>query len=59
MGYLYWQLLYQRQIMREDYVASYGIVPLPYTQRSDDIKRPEVLVNSIFVLIIVFMQKLY
>ncbi|EGZ23911.1 hypothetical protein PHYSODRAFT_481240 [Phytophthora sojae] len=42
MGYLYWQLLYQRQIMREDYVASYGIVPLPYTQRSEDISRPAI-----------------
>lgn len=47
MGYLYWQLLYQRQIMREDYVASYGIVPLPYTQRSEDISRPAVLVTLI------------
>jgi hypothetical protein len=28
--------------MREDYVASYGIVPPPYTQRSKDIDRPEV-----------------
>ncbi|GMF13477.1 unnamed protein product [Phytophthora lilii] len=43
MGYLYWQLLYQRKIMREDYVASYGIIPLPYTQHNEDlIKRPEV-----------------
>ncbi|KAL4160218.1 hypothetical protein PRNP1_000789 [Phytophthora ramorum] len=42
MGYLYWQLLYQRQIMSEDYVASYGIVPLPYTQRKEDVNRPEI-----------------
>ncbi|KAE9050647.1 hypothetical protein PR003_g2292 [Phytophthora rubi] len=42
MGYLYWQLLYQRQLVREDYVASYGIVPLPYTQRSEDISRPAI-----------------
>ncbi|KAL4137282.1 hypothetical protein PRIC2_000804 [Phytophthora ramorum] len=42
MGYLYWQLLYQRQIVSEDYVASYGIVPLPYTQRKEDVNRPEI-----------------
>jgi hypothetical protein len=42
MGQLYWQLLYERRLMREDYVASYGIVPPPYTQRSKDIDRPEV-----------------
>ncbi|KAL3671819.1 hypothetical protein V7S43_002488 [Phytophthora oleae] len=43
MGYLYWQLLYQRRIMREDYVTSYGIVPLPYTQRTEkDINRPKI-----------------
>ncbi|CAH0479375.1 unnamed protein product [Peronospora belbahrii] len=42
MGCLYWQLWYQRQIMREEFVSSYGIVPLPYTQRSENIKTPEV-----------------
>ncbi|POM59540.1 hypothetical protein PHPALM_31709, partial [Phytophthora palmivora] len=42
MGHLYWQLLYQRQMVREDYIASYGIVPLPYTQRHEDIARPEI-----------------
>ncbi|GMF44574.1 unnamed protein product [Phytophthora fragariaefolia] len=42
MGYLYWQLLYQRQIMREDYVASYGIIPLPYTQRTEDMTKPAI-----------------
>ncbi|KAF1774845.1 O-GlcNAc transferase, C-terminal [Phytophthora cactorum] len=42
MGHLYWQLLHQRQIMHEDYVASYGIIPLPYTQQIEDIKRPEI-----------------
>ncbi|UIZ20641.1 hypothetical protein KXD40_001234 [Peronospora effusa] len=42
MGLLYWQLLYQRQIMREDFVASYGLVPLPFTQQSESIKKPEI-----------------
>ncbi|KAF4041982.1 Glycosyl transferase family 41 [Phytophthora infestans] len=42
MGQLYWQLLYQRQLIREDYVASYGIIPLPYTQQMKDIERPEI-----------------
>ncbi|CAI5747444.1 unnamed protein product [Peronospora destructor] len=42
MGLLYWQLLYQQQIMREDFVASYGIVLLPYTQQSESIKKPEI-----------------
>ncbi|KAG3115280.1 hypothetical protein PI124_g5660 [Phytophthora idaei] len=42
VGHLYWQLLHQRQIMHEDYVASYGIIPLPYTQQIEDIKRSEI-----------------
>ncbi|ETO78675.1 hypothetical protein F444_06460 [Phytophthora nicotianae P1976] len=42
MGQLYWQLLYRRQLMLEDYVASYGIIPLPYTQQIEDVKRPEI-----------------
>ncbi|RLN67674.1 hypothetical protein BBJ28_00009310 [Nothophytophthora sp. Chile5] len=37
LGYLYRQLLDQRQILREEYVASYGIVPRPYTQRSGEV----------------------
>ena len=52
MGLLYWQLLYQRQIMREEIVASYGIVMLPYTQQSESMKKPEVLRKTVLVLTI-------
>ncbi|RLN62469.1 hypothetical protein BBJ29_002154 [Phytophthora kernoviae] len=42
LGYLYWQLLHQRQIVREDYASSYGIVPLPYAQRHNPDSIPKI-----------------
>ena len=58
MGYLYWQLLYRQQIMREEFVASYGIVPLPYTQQSEDSKIPAVRRKTVLFLTIIFTLKL-